>query len=75
MKTLTKLWIGGIKGIKLSASEIDQLSADLKLFTPYISMEFPRKPRGLDESNRWKATEFRQFLLYGFGYFMVILAK
>jgi len=63
-KMLTKLWIRGIKGIKLRASEIDQLSADLKLFTQYISMEFSRKSRGLDKLNRWKATEFRQFLLY-----------
>jgi len=48
MKTVTKLWLRGIKGIKLRASEIDQLSADLKLFTPYIPMEFSRKPKGLD---------------------------
>lgn len=64
MKRLTKLWIQGIKGIKLRASQINQLSTDLKLLIPYIPREFSRKPRGLDEVDRWKATEFRLLLLY-----------
>lgn len=64
MKRLTKLWIRGIKGVKLRASQIQQLSTDLKLLIPYIPMEFSRKLRGLDELDRWKATEFRLFLLY-----------
>lgn len=64
MKRLIKLWIQGIKGIKLRASQIKQLSIDLKRLIPYIPIEFSRKPRGLDELDRWKATEFRLFLLY-----------
>ncbi|XP_036142749.1 uncharacterized protein LOC105834125 isoform X1 [Monomorium pharaonis] len=64
MKKLLNLWIRGVKNIKLRASEINQLSADLKTLVSHIPIEFSRKPRGLDELDRWKATEFRLFLLY-----------
>lgn len=32
--------------------------------SPYIPHEFSRKPRALSDLSRWKATEFRLFLLY-----------
>lgn len=31
---------------------------------PYIPIEFARKPRDLYDVEKWKATEFQQFLLY-----------
>ena len=52
------------KGLRLGHVAISQISASLRLFKDYIPREFSRKCRGLDELDRWKATEFRQFLLF-----------
>lgn len=49
---------------KLSAGQLDQISTKLKKMSGLMPNEFARQPRGLDELKRWKATEFRQFLLY-----------
>jgi len=42
----------------------DKISDSLLSFTKYIPHEFARKPRPIKEAKRYKATEFRQFLLY-----------
>lgn len=51
-------------GIRLSSQAIQNISENLLLFKKYIPCEFARKCRSLSELDRWKATEFRQFLLY-----------
>ncbi|KAG8238628.1 hypothetical protein J437_LFUL018233 [Ladona fulva] len=50
--------------VPLSATILDQLSVRIVNLRPYIPSEFGRKPRSLQELLRWKATEFRQILLY-----------
>lgn len=40
------------------------MSTKLKNFKNQVPYEFYRKPRSLDDLERWKATELRQFLLY-----------
>lgn len=65
MKKLLTIWISkGKPPYKLSAKNINDLSDKLLSMSPYIPREFSRKPRTLSELNRWKATEFRLFLLY-----------
>lgn len=63
-KLLVKLWVHGKPGIKLSSQKILQISESLIAQAKNIPEEFCRKPRSLQEVKRWKATEFRQFLLY-----------
>ena len=49
---------------KLSSQQINQISSRLVLLKGAMPSEFARQPRSLLEVDRWKATEFRQFLLY-----------
>ena len=49
---------------KLSALQITQISNLLISFSGKLPSEFARQPRSLYDVERWKATEFRQFLLY-----------
>ncbi|XP_055927964.1 uncharacterized protein LOC129959167 [Argiope bruennichi] len=64
MRKLLVSWIRGPLGIRLCSRDIDILSNNLISFAKYIPNELPRKPRSLREVDRWKATEFRMFLLY-----------
>lgn len=41
-----------------------RLSQKLNILRGQMPSEFARQPGGLQELDRWKATEFRQFLLY-----------
>lgn len=49
---------------RLGSQDINQISDSLLSIKNYIPCEFSRKPRSLDVIDSWKATEFRQFLLY-----------
>ena len=49
---------------KISAAQISEVSQVLISFSGCMPSEFARQPRSLKELDRWKATEFRQFLLY-----------
>lgn len=64
MKRLLHLWCKGKKNVRLepiSIKRISELSLEMR---KYIPKEFARKSRSLDDLDRWKATEFRLFLLY-----------
>ncbi|KAG1952327.1 hypothetical protein F2P79_010248 [Pimephales promelas] len=43
---------------------VKELSRVLLTFKPHVPCEFNRKQRSMEDVDCWKATEFRQFLLY-----------
>ena len=66
MKRLLDLWICSPvrMSYRLSSGQRSQVSDGVKRLHPFITVEFQRKCRELDVLSLWKATEFRQFLLY-----------
>lgn len=48
----------------LPTSIVNRMSGCLTSLRDHIPIEFARKPRTLRELDRWKATEFRMFLLF-----------
>ncbi|XP_076294813.1 uncharacterized protein LOC143215984 [Lasioglossum baleicum] len=63
-KLLLNLWCCGKPSTKISHLQSLNISNSLVSLAKYIPLEFNRKPRTLKDLKRWKATEFRQFLLY-----------
>ena len=64
MKRMLNVWIRGRRQNRFSAQQKEIVSARLILLQKHIPNLFARKPRSLDEVDYWKASEFRQFLLY-----------
>lgn len=54
----------GPKTCRLSLQQRNIISYHLDSYKGQLPREFARQPRGLQELDRWKATELRQFLLY-----------
>ncbi|GBO17289.1 hypothetical protein AVEN_200092-1 [Araneus ventricosus] len=63
MRKLLISWCRGPLNVHLCSRDIDILSNRLVSYSRNIPDELPRKPRSLREIDRWKATEFRMFLL------------
>lgn len=64
MKKFLTTFVKGPHAHKWSAKQIDEISELLAGIAKWIPQEFARKPRRLQYVDRFKATEFRQFLLY-----------
>ncbi|XP_011858878.1 PREDICTED: uncharacterized protein LOC105556398 isoform X2 [Vollenhovia emeryi] len=64
VKKMLKIITGKLNPMKLSAQQVLEISKRQLVLRKYVPNDFARKPRALDELDRMKATEFREFLLY-----------
>jgi len=64
VRKLIHLWIKGPIKVRYPSWKINKMSILMNSLKINIPCEIARKTRGFDQVNRWKATEFRTFLLY-----------
>lgn len=66
LKKCISAWIDDAftKSSKLCTRQISQISASLNNLSQFCPREFARRPRSIESYKRFKAMEFRQFLLY-----------
>lgn len=64
MKRILMFFKQGPRECRLSQQQLNLLSSNLKKLNGKMPREFARQPRSLLYLDKWKATEFRQFLLY-----------
>lgn len=64
MRKLLHTWLHGNLKVRLCSRLVNLLSKKLIELKAFIPIEINRKPTSLDELSRWKASEFRTFLLY-----------
>ena len=64
MKRLLLMWMKGPLVTRIGKRATDLISECLLSMQAQVPKDFARKPRSLSEIDRWKATEFRLFLLY-----------
>ena len=63
-RKMLKCWLSGPLTVRVAARTGQEISTKLLGLSAFIPKEFVRKQRSLQEIDRWKATEFRLFLLY-----------
>ncbi|EFN80242.1 hypothetical protein EAI_05896 [Harpegnathos saltator] len=65
MKKLLHLWLKGPRiAARLSGEQIKNMTSDMVYLKKYVCSEFVRVPNSFKEVDKWKATEFRLFLLF-----------
>lgn len=64
VRRLLLVWLRGPLPLRLPASSVSVVNSNLISLQSYTPCEFARKPRSLSDIDRWKATEFRQLLLF-----------
>lgn len=64
-RKLLNMWLKGKNlATRVPSKTVETISGQLIMLRSYMPCEFNRKPRGLSDIDRWKATELRSFMLY-----------
>ena len=63
-KKMASLWLGGPLSVRLRGRTVKELNVIMENLSRFVPKEFARNPRSFRFVKLWKATEFRQFLLY-----------
>lgn len=65
MKKLLMIWVNkGPLSVRLRSIKINKLSKSILELNSYITSDFVRKGRSMQDLSRWKATEYRFFFCY-----------
>lgn len=64
MRKLFHLWLKGPLSTRIGTQCKERISTKLVELAKFMPSEFSRKPRSLNDLDRYKATEYRAFLLY-----------
>lgn len=64
MKKLITVWVRGDRKVRMSAGQISNVTQRLLSLRKVIPSCFARKPRNLEDVDRWKATKLQQFAVY-----------
>jgi len=64
VRKMLNVFRNGVLPYRLSRRLVSELSDRLLSFRSFTPSEFARKPRSISDLNHWKATEYRNFLLY-----------
>lgn len=64
MRKLFNVWLKGPLPTRIGSQSKEKISTKLVELAEYMPTEFSRKPRSLKHLDRYKATEYRAFLLY-----------
>lgn len=64
MKKLFQFWYKGKQNVRIPVNQFKQLNDVMMSYKNFLTNDFTRMPRTLFDIDRFKATEFRQILLY-----------
>jgi len=64
MKRLLKFWVRGNQSVRIPIGICKDIDTEMLSLRKYFPKEFARLPRPLNDIEHWKATEFRNFLLF-----------